>query len=90
MWLRNVVCSVVTLAGALAFGHYWRELGKGLGADHDLSGTAIFLTLSIAGALCIYLIARAADVRAGRLPALREKLRRPPSRPARRAPPGPR
>ena len=66
MWLRNVVCSVVTIAGVWALAHYWRQVGEALGADHDLGGTAVFMVLSLAGVLAIYLIARIADARAAR------------------------
>ena len=66
MWLRNVVCSVVTIAGVWALTHYWREVGEALGADHDLSGTAIFGALSLLVILGMYLIARTVDARAAR------------------------
>ena len=66
MWLRNVVCSVVTIAGVWALAHYWREFGQTLGADHDLNGTAVFVMLSLVGVLAIYLIARVVDARAAR------------------------
>ena len=83
MWVRNIVCSVVTLGLLWAFAHYWRELGTKLTAGGSFSGLGIFATITCVFLSIIYLIARAADVRAGRLPALREKLRRPTSPPAR-------
>lgn len=68
MWVRNVVCSVVTLALVWALAHYWREFGRNLTAGDDLGGLAVFGALSILVIFCIYLIAKAVDARAERRP----------------------
>ena len=66
MWLRNIVCSVVTIAGVWAFAHYWREFGQGLGADRDFGGLGVFAAITGVLLLGVYLIARVVDARAAR------------------------
>ena len=66
MWLRNVVCSVVTIAVLWAIGQGWHSVGTTLGADRSFGGLAIFLALVFIFGACCYLIARAVDARAER------------------------
>ena len=66
MWLRNIVCSVVTIAGVWALAHYWRELGNQFTEGNNLWGLASFGALSLLVILGMYLIARTVDARAAR------------------------
>ena len=66
MWLRNIVCSVITIAGfwALAFG--WRSISNGVGATESFGGlAALWGLVAIFGTAC-YFIARTVDARAER------------------------
>ena len=66
MWLRNVVCSVVTIAVLWGLGRGVGSVSDSLDARHSFGGLALFALFGAACLGIIYLIARAVDARAER------------------------
>lgn len=72
MWVRNVVCSVVTLAAVWALSRGVWSVADVLQGRQSFGGLALF---AVFGAICFgatYLIARAVDARAARRPGRQE------------------
>ena len=72
MWLRNIVCSVVTIAVVWAFAHYWHAIGSYLTTEDGFAGLGIYAALTFLLLSACYLIARTVDARAARQRGLRD------------------